>query len=379
MKFFNFKGERIFTPGPVELPDRVREILGRQIIHHRTKEFTEAFLETRELFKRLVDCNSENFVFFASSGTGAMEAAVQNFFSPGDKVVAVVGGKFGERWAELGRTWGLEVIPLEVEWGKSVDPLQVEELLKRESVKGILIQMSESSTGAYHDIYKLAELTKERETLLVVDAITALGVYNIKPHERGIDVLIGGSQKAFMLPPGLSMLWFSEKAAERLSPRSYYFNVKEELEKQKEGQTAFTPAISLILALKESLEILLSVGMENIERKYEAMARATREAMKVLGFSVFPENPVISLTALEPPENIEADNLRKVLLSMGIRVAGGQGKLKGRIIRISHMGMDYLDMVGLLGAMELALKKLGKPVKEGESVGTYLKTIYPHL
>ncbi|NPB08327.1 MAG: alanine--glyoxylate aminotransferase family protein [Aquificae bacterium] len=377
MKFFNFKGERIFTPGPVELPDPVREALGRQIIHHRTEEFREVFLETRELFKRLVDSGSENFVFFASSGTGAMEAAVQNFFRPGEKVIAVVGGKFGERWAELGKTWGLEVIPLEVEWGKSVDPQQVEDLLKKEGdVKGVLVQMSESSTGAYHDVYSLAQLTKDRDTLLVVDAITALGVYDIKPHERGIDVLIGGSQKAFMLPPGLSMLWFSEKAARHLTSRSYYFNVAEELKKQREGQTAFTPAISLIMALKESLELLLSIGTENLEKKYGIMAHATRRTAEALGLSVFPENPVISLTALRPPEGVEADSLRKVLLSMGMRVAGGQGKLKGKIIRISHMGMDYMDMVSLLGALELALKSLGRPVREGEGVGEYLQVIY---
>ncbi|AAC07480.1 pyridoxal-phosphate-dependent aminotransferase family protein [Aquifex aeolicus] len=207
MKLFNFKGERVFTPGPVEIPDRIREVLGRQIIHHRTKEFTEAFLETRELFKRLVDCTSENFVFFASSGTGAMEASVQNFFNPGEKVLAVVGGKFGERWAELGRTWGLEVVELQVEWGKSVDPDQVEDILnKNPEIKGVLVQMSESSTGAYHDVKTLAKITKDRDTLLVVDAITALGVYNMKPHEWGLDVVVGGSQKAFMLPPGLSML-----------------------------------------------------------------------------------------------------------------------------------------------------------------------------
>lgn len=376
MKFNNFKGERVFTPGPVEIPDRIREVLGRQIIHHRTKEFTEAFLETRELFKRLVDCPSENFVFFASSGTGAMEAAVLNFFSEGDKVIAVVGGKFGERWSELGKTYGLNVIDLNVEWGKSVNPEDVERLLKEHpDCKGVLVQMSESSTGAYHDVKALAKITKERDTLLVVDAITALGVYNMKPHEWGIDVVVGGSQKAFMLPPGLSMLWFSEKAQEKLKPRSYYFNVKKEVEKQKEGQTAFTPAISLILALREALEMLLEVGMDEVERKYTKMSQGVREALKEVGCEIFPENPVISLTAALPPEGVNADELRKALLSMGIRLAGGQGKVKGKIFRISHMGMDYLDMVQALSAIELALNQLGKKVKYGSAVGKYLEII----
>lgn len=376
MKFNNFKGERVFTPGPVEIPDRIREVLGRQIIHHRTKEFTEAFLETRELFKRLVDSPSENFVFFASSGTGAMEAAILNFFSEGDKVIAVVGGKFGERWSELGKTYGLRVIDLEVEWGKSVDPEEVEKLLKEHpDCKGILVQMSETSTGAYHDVVALAKLTKDRDTLLVVDAITALGVYEIKPREWGIDVIVGGSQKAFMLPPGLSMLWFSEKAQERLNPRSYYFNVKKELEKQKEGQTAFTPAISLILAFKEALEMLLEVGMKEVEKKYAKMSEGVRKALEEIGCKVFPENPAISLTAALPPEGISADELRKVVLSTGIRLAGGQGKVKGKIFRISHMGTDYLDMVQALSAIELALNQLGKKVEYGSAVGRYLEVI----
>ncbi len=370
-----FKGERIFTPGPVELPDSIREVLGRQIIHHRTPEFTQSFLETRDLFKKLVGCPEENFVFFASSGTGAMEAAVLNFFEEGDRVIAVVGGKFGERWAQLGKRWGLKVIELSVEWGKSVDPEEVEDLLKENpDCKGVLVQMSESSTGALHDVKTLGEITDEKEALLVVDAITALGVYNMKPCEWGIDVLVGGSQKAFMLPPGLSMLWFSEKAKRKLTGRAYYFNVEEELKKQAEGQTAFTPAITLILALKESLNMLLSEGMDNVEKRYRAMSEGTRKAVETLGMRVFPENPTISLTAVFP-RDLDADSLRKEMLRMGVRVAGGQGKLKGKIFRISHMGMDLLDMPVVLSALELALKRLGKYIKLGNAVGAYLEAL----
>ena len=371
-----FKGERVFTPGPVELPDRVREVLGRQIIHHRTPEFTEAFLETRELFKQLVDCKEDNFVFFASSGTGAMEASVLNFFEEGDKVIAVVGGKFGERWAELGRRWKLNVVELEVEWGKSVEPEKVEKLLKEHpDCKGVLVQASESSTGAYHDVLKLAQITKERDTLLVVDAITALGVYNMKPHSWGLDVVVGGSQKAFMLPPGLSMLWFSEKAKDRLTDRAYYFNIREELKKQTQGQTAWTPAISLILALRESLSMLLEEGMEKVEKRYRTVSNAMKSAVESLGLDVLPENPSISLTTVLPPEGLSADSIRKEMLKLGVRVAGGQGKLKGKIFRISHMGMDTMDMVVALSALELALSKLGLKVEMGSSVGAYLRHI----
>lgn len=370
-----FKGERIFTPGPVELPDAIREVLGRQIIHHRTPEFTQAFLETRNLFKKLVGCPEENFVFFASSGTGAMEAAVLNFFREGDKVIAIVGGKFGERWAELSKRWGLKVVKLNVEWGKSVDPEKVENLLKENpDCKGVLVQMSESSTGALHDVKTLGEITGKSDALLVVDAITALGVYDIKPCEWDIDVLVGGSQKAFMLPPGLSMLWFSEKAKERLTDRAYYFDISGELKKQIEGQTAFTPAITLILALRESLNILLSEGMEKVEKRYRVMAEGVRRAVQALGMKVFPEKPTISLTAVFPDE-LDADALRKEMLKMGVRVAGGQGKLKGKIFRISHMGMDLLDMPVVLSALELALKRLGRDIKLGSAVGAYLEAV----
>lgn len=374
------KGERLFTPGPVELPDRIREILGRQIIHHRTPEFREAFLETRDLFKKLLGTGSENFVFFASSGTGAMEAAVLNFFEEGDKVIAVVGGKFGERWAEIGKRYKLNVIELEVEWGKSVDPEAVEKLLKENpDCKGVLVQASETSTGAYHDVKALAEITKETEALLVVDAITALGVYNINPEAWGLDVVVGGSQKAFMLPPGLSMLWFSEKAKNRLTERSYYFNVKEELKKQKEGQTAFTPAISLILALKESLSMLLEEGMDNVERRYRLISEGLKKAIEVLGLDLFPENPSISLTAVRSTKGLDVEALRREMLKLGVRTAGGQGKLKGKIFRISHMGMDLMDIPLLISALELSLKKSGHKIEFGMGVGEYLKVVYSDI
>ncbi len=370
-----FKGERIFTPGPVEIPDRIREVLGRQIIHHRTPEFRESFLETRDLFKRMLDCGEDNFVFFSSSGTGAMEAAVLNFFDEGDKVIAVVGGKFGERWAELGKKYGLKVIEHEVEWGKSVDPEAVEKLLKENpDCKGVLVQASESSTGVYHDVISLAQLTKDIDTLLVVDAITAMGVYNMKPHEWGLDVVVGGSQKAFMLPPGLSMLWLSEKALDRLTDRSYYFNVKGELKKQKEGQTAFTPAINLILGLREALLMMLEDGMERVEERYRLISRGMSKAMEVLGLNVFPENPSISLTTVMP-ENVDSEALRKYMLKLGVRTAGGQGRLKGKIFRISHMGMDLMDMPVAISALEVALDRVGCKVNFGDGVGAYLEVI----
>ncbi|MEN3027961.1 MAG: alanine--glyoxylate aminotransferase family protein [Aquificaceae bacterium] len=365
--------ERIFTPGPVELPDRVRESLGRQIIHHRTEEFRRAFLELRELFKRLMEDPSENFVFFASSGTGAMESAVLNFFREGEKVLVVNGGKFGERWLKLAHHWGLKPLEYGVEWGRSADPERIRELLRENpDCKGVLFQISETSTGAYHPAEEIGKVCQEFGVLCVADAITALGVYHIKPSLWCLDVVVGGSQKGFLLPPGLSTLWFSQRAEKSLVDRAFYFSLKRELSKQKEGQTAWTPAISLILAMKESLQILLEEGMEKVERRHRAISEGTLRAMEVLGLRRFAQIPSISVSAIGSERSEE---IRRELLRLGIRVAGGQEELKGRIFRISHMGMDPKDGLMLVGMIEVVLKRLGFDISLGEGVKAYTRTL----
>lgn len=365
--------ERLFTPGPVEIPERVRETLGRQIIHHRTDEFKTVFLETRELVKRLLDDTSENFVFFCSSGTGGMEAAILNFFEDGDKVLVVNGGKFGQRWLELAEHWGLKVVDYSIDWGRSARAEEVDALLgEHPDCKGILMQMSETSTGAYHPVEEIGKLCKDRDILLVVDAITALGVYRIEPKEIGIDVLVGGSQKALMLPPGLSLLWFSEKAKGRLKDRAFYFSIKREIEKQAMGQTAWTPAINLIIALKESLSMILEEGMEKVERRHRAMSDGTIRAARALGLTLFPEKPSISVTALESDRS---EKIRRELIKLGIRTAGGQDHLKGRVFRVSHMGVSAEDGLMFVGMLEVVLSKLGFDVKLGEGIAEYSKTL----
>jgi aspartate aminotransferase-like enzyme len=365
--------ERLFTPGPVEIPERVRKVLGEQIIHHRTEEFKRSFLEVRELFKRLLEEDSENFVFFASSGTGAMESAILNFFGEGEKVLVINGGKFGERWLHLAKHWGLEPIEYKVEWGKSADPEEVKKLLDQHTdCRGVLLQISETSTGAYHPTKEIGGLCRDREVLLVADAITALGVYRIVPSQWGIDVLIGGSQKALLLPPGLSVLWFSQRAERRLKDRAFYFSVKKELKKQMEGQTAWTPAISLILALKESLSMLLEEGMERVENRHRLISKATLRAVEVLGLKPFAEKPSISVSSVFSPM---AEDIRRLLLKYGVRVAGGQDALKGKIFRISHMGVDPKDGLMLVGMLEVVLKRLGLFDGLGEGVRAYSEVL----
>ena len=366
--------ERLFTPGPVPLPPQVIKALGQQIIHHRTPEFTKIFLETREKLQKLLK-TQRDVLMFASSGTGAMEASIVNFFREDDTVLVINAGKFGQRWREIAKRYNLKVVDYEIPWGKTYDKDKIIEILgKYPEIKGILVQQSETSTTTYHDVKFLAEKANEMldDCLVVVDGITSVGVYEVYPEETGIDVLVTGSQKALMLPPGLSVLYYSKKAEKRLETSNlpkYYFDVKSESKKQSKGQTAYTPAINLIIALNESLKLILDEGLENLAKRHEIMAKATRQAVKELGLELLSESPANSATGVYAPAGINADDLRKELLKIGFRVAGGQDHLKGKIFRIAHMGyFDFMDVVQVIGGLEIALKKIGYPVELGKGV-----------
>jgi len=365
--------ERLFTPGPVPLPPQVIKALGQQIIHHRTPEFTQIFLQTRENLQKLLKTNKD-VLMLASSGTGAMESAVINFFNEGDKVLVINAGKFGQRWKELGKTFGLDVIDYEIPWGETFDKEKVEKIAKENpNLKGIFVQHSETSTTTYHDVNFLAKVSNSLDDcLLVVDGITSVGVYEVYPDEIGIDVLITGSQKALMLPPGLSIVYYSEKAEGRLGKSNipkYYFDLKKEAKKQAKGQTAYTPAISLIIALNESLKLMLKEGIENLAKRHEILAKMTQEAVKELGLKLLSKSPSNSATGVFAPEGINADDLRKELLKTGFRVAGGQDHLKGKIFRIAHMGyFDFMDIIQIIAGLEIALNKVGHKVEPGKGV-----------
>ncbi len=368
-----FIKERLFTPGPVPLPPQVIRALGQQIIHHRTPEFTQIFLEARKNLQKVLK-TERDVIIFASSGTGGMEAAVSNFFRKGDRVLIINAGKFGQRWKELASVFQLKVIDYEIEWGKTYDRERIVEITTEfPDIKGIFVQHSETSTTTYHDLKFLSDITdKLDDCLLVVDGITSVGVYEVYPDEIGIDVLVTGSQKALMLPPGLSILYFSEKAEERI-PRSdiprYYFNVLKESKKQSKGQTAYTPAINLIIALNESLKLMLNEGLKNLAERHRIMAEATREAVKEIGLKLLSESPSNSATGVYSPAGIDADLLRKELLKLGFRVAGGQDHLKGKIFRIAHMGyFDFMDIVQITAAIEIALNRAGYEVEIGRGV-----------
>jgi aspartate aminotransferase-like enzyme len=365
----------LFSPGPTMLPPEVLLKMAEPIMHHREPEFEKILAEIREGLKYLFQTKNEVLVF-TSSGTGAMEGAVSNLLSKGDKALVVRGGKFGERWGEICKAYGIEFIPIDVEWGKAVDPKQIQKALaSNPSVRGVYTQASETSTGARHPIREIAEIVKKHEeTVLVVDAITGIGVFDLPMDGWGIDVLISGSQKALMLPPGLSFVALSDKAwkfVERSNLPKFYFDFKKELKSAQKNQNAFTPAISLFVGLKESLRLIRKEGLEAIFRRHEKLAEATRAAARALGLELYaPDSPSNAVTAVKVPEGVQGGKLKNLFFErFGITVAGGQDQAKGKIIRIAHLGYyERLDMVMVISALEMLLKEMGHKFELGTGV-----------
>lgn len=365
----------LLAPGPTPVPPEVLLAMARPMIHHRAPEFDKLFSEVREDLKWLFQTRNDVLIL-ASSGTGGMEGAVSNFLSPGDKAISINGGKFGERWTKLCKAFGAQVHEIKVEWGRAVDPQAVADQLKKDpGIKAVYVQASETSTGVAHDVRALAEIVRaHEETILVVDAITALGVLDLKTDAWGLDVVITGSQKALMLPPGLAFVSASEKAwrlADKAKNAAFYFNLKKERDSQQKNQTAYTPAVSLILGLKEVLNILKGEGLEAIFARHALLARAMREGVRAAGLSLFPkERPSDALTAIAAPDGVDGQGVYKNLRTQyGMTAAGGQDHLKGKIFRISHMGyIDSFDVITALAAVEMTIKGLGHPVKLGSGV-----------
>ncbi len=367
---------RLFTPGPTPLHPIVQEALGRPIPHHRTDEFRALVRGCARGLQRFLKTDDE-VLLLACSGTGVMEAALVNVLAPGERMLALVAGSFGERWAALGREHGMDVGVLETAWGEAVRPEELAQALDREPrTRAVFVQYSESSTGARHDVQALARVVRERpDTLLVVDAISGAGAMPLETSAWGLDLVLVGSQKALALPPGLAFVSVSARAWERIdsvpTPR-FYFDLRRERRAQTKGEPAFTPAISHVVALHAALLWLESVGgVDALVRNagtLAAMARACARALELR--LVAPEDHGDALTALYPPEGLEAPALVKALKrEFGSTVAGGQGRLQGRILRIAHLGYyDATDLLGLLASLELALRRLGQPIELGRGV-----------
>lgn len=364
----------LLSPGPTPIPNEVALAMSRTIIHHRTPEFAQSLNEAREGLKQLFGTRHD-VLMLASSGTGAMEAAVANLFSPGDKVLVVNGGKFGERWLRISEAFGLDVVEIKVEWGKAVEVSAIErELAAHMQIKGILIQASETSTTVLHPVRQIAELTRNGGPLLVVDGVTAVGVLSLPMDDWGIDVLVTGSQKALMLPPGLAFVALSERAwASTLESRSsrFYFDLQLERRGQAKGSTAFTPAVSLVFGLCAALRLMQEEGLGRVYARHERMARATRQAAVALGLRLLaPDNPSPAATGIYVPDGTNGDELLDYLRAhMGVTFAEGQDHLQGKIIRIAHVGyMGAFDVIVAIAALEMAFKKFGLPVTLGRGV-----------
>lgn len=363
----------LLAPGPTPIPNEVDRAMAATMIHHRTPEFSKVFMEAREGLKPLFGTRSD-VLTLASSGTGAMEAAVANLFSPGDKVLVINGGKFGERWVKISQAFGLEPIQLKVEWGKAVKIDVVEKHLKvYPEIKGVLVQASETSTTVLHPVREIAEITRNGP-LLLVDGITAVGVLPVPMDEWGIDALVTGSQKALMLPPGLGFIALSDRAwqkTEKAKLPRFYFDLRLERKSQAKGGTAFTPAVSLVFGLHAALKMMEQEGLERVYARHDRLARATRAAASALGLQLLAgENPSPAATGIYLPAHIDGEKLLDVLREqMGVTFAEGQDELEGRIIRIAHVGyMGAFDVLVAVGALEMALKKFRCPVKMGQGV-----------
>ncbi len=365
----------LLAPGPTAVPAEVLLRIAAPTIHHRTPEFEAIVGSVREQLK-LVFQTAQDVIVLAASGTGAMEAAITNTLSPGDPVLCVNGGKFGERWMKMCRTFGLDVEEMAVEWGRAVDPAAIEAALaRRPQTRAVLLQASETSTTVLHPVEAIARLTRERETLLLVDGITAVGVTEMPMDAWGIDVLVSGSQKAFMLPPGLAFIALSERAWQATGsaklPR-FYFDLRRERDNLRKNTTAYTPAINLIYGLSHALEKMLEEGLPQVFARCDRLMRATRAGAEALGLGlVAREHPSPAVTGVFTPAGIDGGALQKYLrYSLGVEVAGGQDQLKGKILRLAHLGFtgDF-DVITVLAALELALSRFGVEVAFGRGVG----------
>ena len=367
--------ERLYTPGPTPLLMEGQARTLTATLHHRTEGFRRLLKETLDNLRYYYHTQNDVLIF-SSSGTGAMEGAVSNLLSPGDRVLIGTAGKFGERWGQLTKAYGVEAVTVEVPYGQTLPIPEMTAKLKSEGpFRAVFIQATESSTGVRHDVETLAAAVKQHpETCLVVDAITGLGTTDLRPDEWGLDVVIGGSQKATMVPPGLAFASVSEKAWKQIAqsklPR-YYFDYAKERKNLAAGESSFTPATTLIVALHATLQYIREVGRENLIANAALLAEAARAAGTALGLKLFAEsNPANAVTAIYAPPGMDSGLIVKEIRNrFGAIITTGQGTMKGKIFRLAHLGYyDFLDLISVVTALEIALTQLGHSVQLGSGV-----------
>jgi aspartate aminotransferase-like enzyme len=370
---------RLLAPGPVQIPEYARKILAEPMVHHRTPLFT---VELNTVFNNLkkVFYTNEPVYILSSTGSGAMEAAIANTLSPGDRVIAVDAGKFGERWAKMAKLYGMKVETIHVTWGESVATAQVEAALKAfPDAKAVLLQATETSTGALQPIQSIAKLVKNYPNcLLLVDAITAILSTDLKMDAWDVDVVVAGSQKAFMLPTGLSFIALSKKAQkvmETVKCSNFYFDLKAEKKSYDTKQTKFSSSVAEIRALHAILENILATGIESFIEEIQLRAKVTRIGIEALGLTTYPSTPSPSLTVVNVPDEMDGKKLRRhIEESYNMTFMGGQDQLEGKIIRIGHLGdISREDVVASIEILGRALNDFGMKTKTSDAVTAVLK------
>jgi aspartate aminotransferase-like enzyme len=366
--------EYLLTAGPTPVPERVLLAMARPILYHRAPAFTDCLKEVQEGLKWLIQTKQLPLIL-AGSGTIGMDAAVCNFLRTGDKAIVIRGGKFGERWGKICQAYGIECVFVDVEWGKSVEPQAVADAIeKNPGVRAVYATASETSTATKHDIEPIAKIVKAKDDIILcVDAVTAVGVYDVPMDRWGLDVVCVGSQKALMLPPGLAVVAVSEKAwkaNERSNLPRFYLDLMRERKSQEKGESAFTPAVSLVVGLRESLRMLKEETLEGVFHRHERLAKATRAATGGLGLELLSSSPVNSVTGIRVPNGIDGTAVvRQMRTRYGITIAGGQDHLKGKIVRIAHIGyFSEFDIITAISGLEMTLQDLGFGIRPGAGV-----------
>jgi aspartate aminotransferase-like enzyme len=368
--------EIFMAPGPTPVPPEVLQAQGSPLVYHRGPGYGALLREVTESLKRVFQTSNDMLVF-ASSGTGGLESAVANLFSPGDRVVVPVAGYFGERFAKIARAFGQDVHTIDYEWGSAVRPEDVAAALREAPAKAVLMQHSETSTGVIHDVEAVGRATKEAGALLVVDVISSVGAVPYQGDDWGVDVAIGGSQKAFSATPGLSFVSVSDAAWQATktskNPRFYFdWAMYKASYDQVSPENPFTPAISLMLGMRAALRRFFDEGPEAVLARHELLSKATKEGIRALGLDLSGEHldKAWAVTAILAPDGMDSDAIvAKMRADHGMVLAPGQGPLKGKVFRIGHLGYyDRFDIIRCLAALELTLGEMGFPVKRGAGV-----------
>jgi aspartate aminotransferase-like enzyme len=374
--------KRLFTPGPTPVPEIVMLKMAEPLIHHRNPEFGEIFKRVNQNLQYLFQ-TTQPVLTLACSGTGGVESTFVSLFSPGDTIISVNGGKFGERWVKMPKVYGMNVIEIRNEWGKAPTVGEIASALEQApNAKAVYLTHSETSTGTATDVKTLAKVIRERSSALVcVDGITSIGAHEFRFDEWGIDVCVTGSQKGLMIPPGLAFVALSKRAVEAMKDSKlpkFYFDLRKSLKSFEENTTPWTPAISLIVGLDHALEMIRTETIERIWQRHRLLATSIRNGVEALGLKLFSDFPSFAVTPVWVPQGVEWKMFNNILKNTyGITIAGGQEEYSGKIFRISHLGYyDQLDALGVIGALEHTLHDCGWKFESGAGVKAVQNTFH---